>query len=413
MGGDGLHITSTAGTISTQDDALGPRRRGPRHAVLRAGDGQRVPPALGLAQPFQEAGVYLGTGLDSFVKIVAQAGAGGTWRIEMYRAPDPINSGKRTQVDLSGATNVTLSLVTNPVANVIVGKYSINGGPTQVLNYFPFPGLGAGAIGGVITSNSGGFDINNNPLTPAPPITATFNAFQVAADPTADITPPTVKATTPGNGSTQLPTTTNVIANFSERMDPTTLNPSTFVLQRAGVQIPVAEVDYATDPGGKTGTATLKPAAALAPGASYTAVITSNVRDRLGNPIVPVSWAFTTAAAGTTPGEVAPAQPGKGAGGAAGGANALTAKLKFTAKVKVGKKAKLTLTFSRKPNTTVTVQRKSGKRFVKVISQKVKTKVASISFAVGTKPGTLSYRASYKDGKVTRVTKTFTVRVVR
>ena len=309
---NGLHIQTTPGTLSTQDDALmigGPARGTPYFVQATV-----TTPQL-LTQPFQEGGVFIGTGLDSFVKIVAQAGAGGTGRIEMYRAPDPINSGKRVQANVSGASSITLSLVTNPVANVIVGKYSIDGGPTQVLNYFPYTGLGAGAFGGVITSNSGGFDANNQPLPVAPSTNVTFNPFLVAADPTADITPPTVKATTPGNGSTQLPTTTNVIANFSERMDPTTLNPSTFVLQRAGVQIPVAEVDYDTDPGGKTGTATLKPAAALAPGTSYTAVITANVRDRLGNPIAPVSWSFTTAAAGTTPGEVAPAQPGKGAAG--------------------------------------------------------------------------------------------------
>ena len=89
----------------------------------------------------------------------------------------------------------------------------------------------------------------------------------------------------------------------------------------------------------------------------------------------------------------------------------------MTGRVKAGKKATLTLTFSAKPSTTVTVQRvtvvKRKKHYAKVVAKKVKTKVAKIAFPVGTKPGKLTFRALYQDGKVNRATATFTVKVVR
>jgi len=408
-------IQSTLGSygyVAPQDNGLmlgGPARSSPYFVQ------STVAVAPGLSTSFQEAGIFIGTALDSFVKIVAQAGPAGTTRIEMYRAPDPLASGKRVNVDLAGATGVSLTLVANPASGVVVGKYQVlPSGTTQIMGYFPYSGIGP-ANGGLITSNSGGVNPSTGiPNPPAPAITATFSGFLVGADPSKEIaTPPSVSSTTPSGGSTALPTTTNVIANFSKLMDKATLNTNTFVLRGAGgAVVPTLPIEYDIAAGNKP-FSTLKPAAALQPGVTYTASLQGDIRDRLGNPLAPVSWSFRTAAPGETPGEIAPATPGGPGAGPGAAGNALTAKFKYTARVKIGKKAKITLTFSRKPNTTVTIQRKSGKRFLKVLSKKVKTKVVSISFPVGKKVGKFTFRAAYKDGKLIRATKTFTIRVVR
>jgi hypothetical protein len=415
--GPGLvQIASTQGSygyVAPQDNALmlgGPARSAPYFVQSTV-----TPVAPGLIAPFQEAGIFIGTGLESFVKIVAQAGPAGTTRIEMYRAPDPLASGKRVAANLAGSPNVVLTLVANPASGVIVGKYQVPGASTQILGYFPFAGIGAGAGGGLITSNSGGVNPSTGvPDPPAPQLTAQFTGFSVGEDPSPEIrTPPGVTSTTPGAGSTALPTTTNVIANFSKLMDKATLNTNTFVLRRAGgAVVPTLPIEYEVATGSKS-FSTLKPASALEPGVNYTASLQGDIRDRLGNPLAPVSWSFTTAARGETPGEIAPAAGGPGAGGPGAAANALTAKFKYTARVKRGKKAKITLTFSKKPNTTVTIQKKRGKKYLKVLSRRVRTKVASISFPVGRKLGKFTFRAAYKDGKLIRATKTFTIRVVR
>ena len=94
-----------------------------------------------------------------------------------------------------------------------------------------------------------------------------------------DTTPPTVILVTPANGATGISTVTDMMAAFSEPIDPATLTTSSFVLRDpAGVSVGAA-VGY----GEATRVATLTPSAPLAGLTTYTATISTAVKDVAGN----------------------------------------------------------------------------------------------------------------------------------
>jgi subtilisin family serine protease len=116
-----------------------------------------------------------------------------------------------------------------------------------------------------------------------------------------DFTPPAVSAVTPAGGATGVPVDANVTATFSEAMQqvPTA---AAFRLARTSDQAAVAGT------GSWSGTRlTFDPAAALAPGTSYTASISAaGARDAAGNLLTSTrTWTFTTAGSGAPPNLVA------------------------------------------------------------------------------------------------------------
>src|SRR5215211_2465918 len=120
--------------------------------------------------------------------------------------------------------------------------------------------------------------------------------------PGGDTTPPTLTTVLPANNTTGIVPTTNVEATFSEAMNASTINGSTFTLTSAGTTTPVAaQVSY--DPAATK--ATLDPNADLAPGTTYTATIKGGAKgatDLAGNAIRSNNtWSFTTAAAPPAP----------------------------------------------------------------------------------------------------------------
>ncbi len=103
-----------------------------------------------------------------------------------------------------------------------------------------------------------------------------------------DATPPTVIATDPVNNATGVVITKKITATFSEAMDPLTINTTTFLLKQ-GI-IPVAGVVTYIGT-----TATFTPSASLASSTTYTATITTGVKDLAGNAMVSnYIWSFTT-----------------------------------------------------------------------------------------------------------------------
>ena len=109
------------------------------------------------------------------------------------------------------------------------------------------------------------------------------------ADTSIDTTLPTVTGTTPAGGATNVPVNSLVTATFSEAMDASTLNTTTFTLS-GGI---AGAVTY--DPGAKT--AFFMPSHNLSIGNTYTATITTGVTDLAGNPMASNhTWSFTTAA---------------------------------------------------------------------------------------------------------------------
>jgi hypothetical protein len=122
-----------------------------------------------------------------------------------------------------------------------------------------------------------------------------------------DATAPTVSGVAPTGGATNVATTANAEATFSEEVDPNTVSASTFTLTKQGATEPLtAQVSY--DQAAKK--ATLDPTADLGAGTTYTATIkggASGVKDQAGNPLgADETWSFTTAAVSpqdTTPPE--------------------------------------------------------------------------------------------------------------
>jgi probable HAF family extracellular repeat protein len=120
---------------------------------------------------------------------------------------------------------------------------------------------------------------------------------------TVDTTQPMVvnSSTTPMSGATRVGRGTNLTASFSEKMEPSTVNTSTFKLFKVnsdGTQTQITDVvvSLSSDDGL---TATLNPFGSkttlLARSTKYKGVITTGTKDLAGNPLAQQkSWTFTT-----------------------------------------------------------------------------------------------------------------------
>lgn len=111
------------------------------------------------------------------------------------------------------------------------------------------------------------------------------------------VTLPTVISTTPANNAIGVPTNQKLAATFSEAMNPTTINNTTFTLTGPGGAAIAGTVTYAV-----TGSiATFAPAADLAPLTTYVAAITTGAQDLTGSSLAgSYMWTFTTGAAPDT-----------------------------------------------------------------------------------------------------------------
>lgn len=112
----------------------------------------------------------------------------------------------------------------------------------------------------------------------------------------ADTTAPTVTAISPAAGATGRSRAVNVLATFSEAMDPATINTNTFQLRSPNGTLVAAVVTYDAT----TRRATLNPSANLAAGTTYTATVIGGttdprVKDLAGNALATNrTWQFTT-----------------------------------------------------------------------------------------------------------------------
>lgn len=115
----------------------------------------------------------------------------------------------------------------------------------------------------------------------------------------ADAAPPTVIATVPADVATGIALNANITATFSKAMDPLTINSTTFILKQGSTVIS----GVVSSP--STTTATFNPTNNLAASTTYTATITTGVKDLSGHAmLVTKTWNFITGtltAAGTAP----------------------------------------------------------------------------------------------------------------
>jgi hypothetical protein len=112
------------------------------------------------------------------------------------------------------------------------------------------------------------------------------------APPKEDTTPPTVDSVSPEDAATGVALNTPVEATFSEAIDQRTLSSTTFTLTKQGGTTRVsATLSYDT----ATKKATLVPKCDLAPNTTYSATITTGVKDGAVNALEEdYNWAFTT-----------------------------------------------------------------------------------------------------------------------
>lgn len=106
-----------------------------------------------------------------------------------------------------------------------------------------------------------------------------------------DVTAPTVIATSPAKDAQGVPVNATLSVRFSEPMDPTSLNGTTFVLLDSSNNAVPGAVSVVGP------TAILDPAGFLSTNSTYSARITTAARDIVGNPLTnDVVWTFSTGA---------------------------------------------------------------------------------------------------------------------
>jgi len=115
---------------------------------------------------------------------------------------------------------------------------------------------------------------------------------------TEDNSAPTVSSTYPTDAAIDVALNRSVSANFSEALDPTSVNTSTFTLSDGGAPVS-GVVSYSNK------VATFNPASNLAASTVYTATLTTAITDLAANPLAADEvWTFTTGdavAAGPAP----------------------------------------------------------------------------------------------------------------
>jgi len=113
--------------------------------------------------------------------------------------------------------------------------------------------------------------------------------WKFTVDGAPDSTLPTVLAAFPASNSGAVAMNSAISTIFSEAMDPATINAQTFTLFKDGAtQIAGSVTSVGT-------TAMFRPTGNLLAGASYTAMITTGVKDLAGNALAEnFTWSFTT-----------------------------------------------------------------------------------------------------------------------
>ncbi len=105
---------------------------------------------------------------------------------------------------------------------------------------------------------------------------------------TSDMIQPTVLATNPLNNAKLVPFNNSILVTFSKPMDPATITPLTFNLTQ-GATVVVGAITSSE------ATATFKPIVNLKPNTTYTATVTTGVKDMSGNAMATLyTFTFTT-----------------------------------------------------------------------------------------------------------------------
>jgi hypothetical protein len=188
-------------------------------------------------------------------------------------------------MDPNTITTSTFTLKTTVGSNPVTGTISYNQA-TNTATFTPNAPLGSNT-GYTATITTAVTDLAGNHL--AANKVFSFTTIQ-------DTTAPTVNSTSPTNGAADVHLGNDITVNFSEAMDPATINTTNINLKVTSSSAPVTGV-VTLDATGKI--ATFNPTGNLLANTNYTLTITTGAKDLAGNPLPgTVIVTFTT---GTTP----------------------------------------------------------------------------------------------------------------
>ena len=194
---------------------------------------------------------------------------------------------------LAVGTPVTISGSASDGGGVVGGvEISVDGGTSW------HPAVGRSSWSYVWTPpSSGTFTIRTRAVDDSGNLEAPGAGITVTAGTVPDTTAPTVSAVSPANNATGVARTVSPSVTFSEAIDPSTINSTTFELRNASTNALVfAVVSYDA----ATRRATLNPSGNLAAGTRFTATVRGGatdprVKDLAGNPLAAsLTWSFTT-----------------------------------------------------------------------------------------------------------------------
>jgi O-glycosyl hydrolase len=208
-------------------------------------------------------------------------------------AVSPMNGA--TTVGISTAVTATFSEAMDP-SSVTVLTFTLTGGgssvtgtvsynaTTNVATLTPSSALASSTVyTATITTGAE----SSAEIALAAPYTWTFTTAAAAPPPA-----PTVVNNIPGDNATNVSINQALTATFSQQMNSSTLNASTFTLSSSGGSV-TGVIAYSS----VTASATFTPSAALSYGTTYTATITTGAQNSSGTGLAAnYNWSFTTLA---------------------------------------------------------------------------------------------------------------------
>jgi hypothetical protein len=176
--------------------------------------------------------------------------------------------------------------ITGTTFTLMQGATSVPGVVTYFGSVASFSPTGrlAASTAYTATITTGVADLAGNPL-------AANRVWVFTTGATTDTTRPTVSYTNPADAATGVRINRNIVATFSETMDPLTITGTTFTLIQGTTPVPGAVTVLGS-------VATFAPSSNLAAGTEYTARITNLAADLAGNKLAASKvWTFTTGTA--------------------------------------------------------------------------------------------------------------------
>jgi hypothetical protein len=231
----------------------------------------------GCSDPDKNTGTIAGVTPPTVISVAAPAGATGA-------CPNTIVTATFSEAMNPSTINATTFTVTGPGAAPVAGQVTYDASSNTAI-FTPSSTLALNTVY-TATITTGAKDLFGNALG------SNFVWSFTTGNTTCQPGPPTVISVGPPNGANPVCPNTIVVATFSEAMNPSTINATTFTLDGPGAASVTGQVTYDAP----SHVATFTPSSNLALNSLYTATITTGAQDLFGNALASnFVWSFTTA----------------------------------------------------------------------------------------------------------------------